>query len=125
MTALWRLGRRVIVDEVLAELDEEPPRDYRTIQTLLARCVEKGWAKRDTLKGRAYYSPKVDWERAIKERADEFFEEICRDEERSLEIVKELLESRLGGGRRGRRLKRPLPSGHGGKRSRSRKRLAS
>lgn len=92
MKALWRAGRGASVHQVRAELGVGPERDYRTIQTILHRCHEKGWVKLERDGGRCYYSAALPQDRAAEERTREFLRELAEGEPAVLEAAQRALD---------------------------------
>ena len=114
MNALWRAGKRASVDDVRSELEIDPERDYRTIQTILYRCSEKGWVRIERDGGRCYYTAAVTRRKGVEERAAAFFSELAEGETAALEAVQGILERELrllkrkdGGNSEGARKGRP------------------
>ena len=95
MTALWRAGKRASVDDVRSELGHGLDRDYRTIQTILHRCNEKGWVKVERDGGRCYYTAAISRRKGVEERAEKFFDELAEGEADALEAVQGILEREL------------------------------
>ena len=103
MLVLWRLGKPSSASEVLGSLAPEDRRDFRTIQVVLNRCVEKGYCRRarrtseeieeEKREGAGrprlfFYSPNVEQEDAMRERIDHFLEESLEYDLENLELLR-------------------------------------
>jgi predicted transcriptional regulator len=53
MERIWRLGRPVLVREILEELAAERVIAYTTVMTVMDKLHQKGWLRREP-RGRAY-----------------------------------------------------------------------
>ena len=96
MNALWRAGKQATVDDVRVQLEDDE-RDYRTIQTILSRCEEKGWVKSERTKSRrVYYTPAVTRRKGIQERAADIVAELTQGDEAAVEYVRSSLARELG-----------------------------
>ena len=96
MVALWRAGSRVTVDEVRAALEDDP-REYRTIQTILGRCEQKGWARVERTSGRrVYYSPALSRRQGVEERTATVLAELTQGDDQVAELAATALRRALG-----------------------------
>ena len=95
INALWRAGKRASVDDVRSELGRGVGRDYRTIQTILHRCDEKGWVRVERDGGRCYYAAAISRRKGVEERAERFFDELAEGETAALEAVRKVLDRKL------------------------------
>ena len=95
MKALWRAGKGASVDDVRSELETAPERDYRTIQTILHRCQEKGWVKVERDGGRCYYTAAISQLKGVEERSAKFFTELAEGKPEALEAVQAILDREL------------------------------
>ena len=103
VSALSRTGKGASVDDVRSELATGVDRDYRTIQTILHRCCEKGWVKVQRQGRRCYYSEVIAHSKAVEERTTDFLAELAEGEPAVLKAVQRVVAREL------RRLDRTPP----------------
>ena len=100
MRAVWLRGPRAGLRQIAEEVEEETDWSDSTIQTLLKRCVEKGYLEAQLEQRRLRYTATLTWRETLQDLAQAVFD-LAEEPyvEGGLDVVQELLDERRRQGR--------------------------